>query len=159
MSYFIYYYAECHNAECRYAKYRHAECQISFTIMLSVIMLNVIMLSVVILNVVMLSVDIINVVMLIVVLLNVIMLSVVAPYFQPSLIFIGKKAWVLPLEWSPISGSTQVGSNLNTNIRLGWGEVLIGLLGTYSQKFILCKIQIGPISYSVPDKPFQPRVM
>ncbi len=123
-------------AECCYA-----ECHISFTITLSVIMLNVIMLSVVILNVVMLSVDIINVVMLRVVILNVIMLSVdiinvvmlsvvilnvvmlsvVSPYFQPSLIFIGKKAWVLPIDWSPISGSTQVGSNLDTNIRLGWG--------------------------------------
>jgi hypothetical protein len=90
-------------------------------IMLSVVILNVVMLSVVILNVVMLSVDIINVVMLSVVILNVVMLSVMAPYFQPSLIFIGKKAWVLPIDWSPISGSTQVGSNLDTNIRLGWG--------------------------------------
>jgi hypothetical protein len=145
MSYFIYYYAECHhaeyryaechNAECRYAKYRHAECQISFTITLSVIMLNVVMLSVVILNVVMLSVVILNVVMLSVVLLNVVKLSVMAPYFQPSLIFSSKKAWVLPLEWSPISGSTQVGSNLDTNVRLGWGEVWIRPM-TCSKNFI-----------------------
>jgi hypothetical protein len=105
-------------------------------VMLSVDIINVIMLIVVILNVVMLSVDIINVVMLSVVILNVVVLSVMAPYFQPSLIFSGKKAWVQPIDWSPISGSAQVGSNLETNVRLGWGEFWIGLLVSYSQTFL-----------------------
>jgi hypothetical protein len=51
MSYFLFFYAECHCAECSYA-----ECYMLNVVMLNVVMLNVIMLNVVMLNFVMLSV-------------------------------------------------------------------------------------------------------
>jgi hypothetical protein len=51
---------------------RYAECHVLFTIMLSVIMLNVVMLSVIMLNIVILSV----------IMLNVVMLCVVAPFLR-----------------------------------------------------------------------------
>jgi hypothetical protein len=55
---------------CCYAEFHYEECRILFTIMLSVIMLNVILLSVIMLNVIVLSV----------VMINAAMLSVMAPH-------------------------------------------------------------------------------
>ncbi len=42
-------------------------------------------------------------------------------HFHPSLIFVGKDR-SLPLEWSPIRGSTLIGYSLPGNIRVGFEE-------------------------------------